>query len=221
MTLNPGLMRADRNDWGTPAHVFGALHREFRFTLDGAANMDGSNALLRRWCGDVDHADWRRERVYCNPPYGRAQRAFVDRARTAALAVLLLPARPDTRTWHEAIFPFAREVRFVQGRLRFRGAAHPAPFPSCVVVWRGDRDRQGPLRVGTMDFRERIRGRRVCGDADCWPGTFGPFRSGMGSGRSRTFASGWRMSYGMARDRGGRGRASRGGGVNPVRLTLR
>ena len=37
-------------------------------------------------------------------------------------------------------------------RIRFEGAAHPAPFPSCVAVWRGHR--QGPLRVGTMTFRE-------------------------------------------------------------------
>ena len=153
MTLNPALMRADRDDWRTPAHVFDALHREFRFTLDGAACADGRDALLPRWSGDVDRADWRFERVYCNPPYGRAQRAFVDRARTAALAVLLLPARTDTRTWHEGIFPVAREVRFVQGRIRFQGAAHPAPFPSCVVVFQCG-TRRGPIRVRPVAFRE-------------------------------------------------------------------
>ena len=153
MTLNPAMMRSDRDDWRTPAHVFQALDDEFRFTLDGAAYSDGSNALLPRWCGDVARADWRGERVYCNPPYGRAQRAFVDKAPDADVAVLLLPVRPDTRTWHEGILPVASELRFVVGRIRFEGAAHPAPFPSCVAVWRGSH-RQGPLRVGTMDFRE-------------------------------------------------------------------
>lgn len=30
------------------------------------------------------------------------------------------------------------EIRFVRGRLRFGGAANPAPFPSMVVVFRGE-----------------------------------------------------------------------------------
>ena len=152
--MNPALLRSDRSDWRTPAHVFAALHGEFAFTLDGAAYPDGRDALLPRWCGDVARAHWRGERVYCNPPYGRAQRAFVDKAPEAALAVLLLPARPDTRSWHEGIFPTASEIRFVRGRIRFVGAAQTAPFPSAVVIWRGGA-RHGPLRTGTMDFRER------------------------------------------------------------------
>lgn len=153
MTLHPAMMRSDRDDWRTPAHVFDALHGEFHFTLDGATYPDGRDALLPRWGGAVERADWRGERVYCNPPYGKQARAFVDRAPEADVAVLLLPARPDTRTWHEGIFPVAREVRFIKGRIRFAGAAHPAPFPSAVVVWRGA-DRQGPIACGTMAFRE-------------------------------------------------------------------
>lgn len=152
--MNPALMSTDRDDWRTPAHVFQALDSEFKFTLDGAAYPDGRDALLPRWCSDVEREDWRGERVYCNPPYGNAIRAFADRAPDADVAVLLLPARPDTRTWHEAIFPVADEIRFVRGRLRFEGADTSAPFPSCVAIWHGSR-RGGACTLGTMDFRQR------------------------------------------------------------------
>lgn len=51
---------------------------------------------------------------------------------------MLLPARTDTRWFHEFIYGKA-EIRFVRGRLKFGNATNSAPFPSMVVVWRGDR----------------------------------------------------------------------------------
>lgn len=50
---------------------------------------------------------------------------------------MLLPARTDTRWFHEFIYGKA-EIRFVRGRLKFGNATNSAPFPSMVVVWRGD-----------------------------------------------------------------------------------
>ena len=79
--------------------------------------------------------------VWCNPPYGRQIGKWVERAALAAKAgavvVMLLPARTDTKWFHEYIYGKA-EIRFVRGRLRFGGAANPAPFPSMVVVFRGE-----------------------------------------------------------------------------------
>jgi site-specific DNA-methyltransferase (adenine-specific) len=34
----------------------------------------------------------------------------------------------------------ADEIRFIKGRLKFDNAKHSAPFPSCVVVFRGKRN---------------------------------------------------------------------------------
>lgn len=48
--------------------------------------------------------------------------------------VALLPARTDTRWWHDCVMK-AKEIRFIKGRLRFDGHKHNAPFPSAVVVW--------------------------------------------------------------------------------------
>ena len=50
--------------------------------------------------------------------------------------VMLVPARTDTRWWHEYVKPYAAEIVCLRGRLRFGNSIHPAPFPSAVVVFR-------------------------------------------------------------------------------------
>ena len=50
------------------------------------------------------------------------------------IAVMLLPARTDTRAFHEFIYHKA-EVRFIKGRLHFGGSKNSAPFPSMIVVF--------------------------------------------------------------------------------------
>lgn len=50
------------------------------------------------------------------------------------IAVMLIPARTDTRVFHEYIYGKA-EIRFLRGRLKFGRAKYNAPFPSMVVVF--------------------------------------------------------------------------------------
>ena len=47
---------------------------------------------------------------------------------------MLIPARTDTRAFHEYIYHKA-EIRFIRGRLKFGGAKNSAPCPSMVVVF--------------------------------------------------------------------------------------
>lgn len=50
---------------------------------------------------------------------------------------MLLPARTDTRWFHDYIYNNQRaEIRFIKGRLKFGGSKNSAPFPSMVVVFR-------------------------------------------------------------------------------------
>ena len=58
------------------------------------------------------------------------------RRKTAAggFVVMLLPARTDTRWFHDYIYHKA-EVRFIRGRLKFGGCKNSAPFPSMVVIF--------------------------------------------------------------------------------------
>ena len=49
---------------------------------------------------------------------------------------MLLPARTDTKWFHNYIVTQRYEIRFVRGRLKFGGAKNSAPFLSMVVVFR-------------------------------------------------------------------------------------
>lgn len=79
----------------------------------------------------------RRGLWWMNPPYGREIGAWVRYAkiwRFEESGVCLLPARTDTRWWHNNI-PHASQVVFIKGRLKFGEAINSAPFPSEFVVF--------------------------------------------------------------------------------------
>jgi site-specific DNA-methyltransferase (adenine-specific) len=48
---------------------------------------------------------------------------------------MLIPARTDTKYFHEYIYNKA-EIRFLKGRLKFGGHSNSAPFPSMVVIYK-------------------------------------------------------------------------------------
>ena len=52
--------------------------------------------------------------------------------------VMLIPARTDTKYWHEFVMK-ANDLLFVKGRLKFGNGENSAPFPSAVVVFDGTR----------------------------------------------------------------------------------
>lgn len=60
-------------------------------------------------------------------------------SKNGATVVMLLPARTDTKWFHDYIYGKA-EIRFVRGRLKFGG--NSAPFLSMVVVFSPERVRQ-------------------------------------------------------------------------------
>ncbi len=115
--------------WATPRAVYESLDAEFGFDFDPCpldGEVDGRSTLF---------SEWRGKRVFCNPPYGPEITKFLERAHEAELAVFLIPARTDTRWFHDIVLPKAREIRFIKGRLKFGDAKNSAPFPSMVVVF--------------------------------------------------------------------------------------
>jgi site-specific DNA-methyltransferase (adenine-specific) len=116
-------------EWPTPKSVYAELDKEFGFTFDPCplgGDVDGTARLLNNWNG---------HRVFCNPPYGPSVRGFLECWRDAELAVYLIPARTDTRWFHDICLPFATEIRFIKGRLKFGDAKNSAPFPSMLVIF--------------------------------------------------------------------------------------
>lgn len=136
--ISDALFSSERMDWETPSALFDKLNEEFVFTLDPCASKH--NHKCEKYYTITDNGlskDWGNERVFCNPPYGRSIYYWVKKcAAHTGLCVMLIPARTDTKWFHEFIYQKPNvEIRFIMGRIRFVGAKHPAPFPSMIVVF--------------------------------------------------------------------------------------
>lgn len=125
--------------WETPQDFFDKLNSEFNFTLDPCATP--KTAKCKKYYTKEDDGlkqDWTGERVFCNPPYGTAIKNWVKKcSEEKALVVMLIPARTDTRYFHDYIYDKA-EIRFIKGRLKFGGKqkrSGSAPFPSMIVIF--------------------------------------------------------------------------------------
>jgi DNA N-6-adenine-methyltransferase (Dam) len=90
-------------------------HADYGFTLDGAS--EPRNGLLPLSSTAEEPIDWKGHRVFCNPPWSNI-RPFVELAVLADLAVLLVPARTNSRWFHRAL-DLGAEVRFFAGRPSF------------------------------------------------------------------------------------------------------
>ena len=136
MTVNIGLMTSNTDEWATPQDLFDQLDEEYHFTLDPCCTEE--NKKCRRYFTKKDNGllqDWGGQVVFCNPPYGKEIGKWVKKASEEnALTVLLLPARTDTKWFHDYIYNKA-DIVFLKGRLKFGNAKNSAPFPSMVVVF--------------------------------------------------------------------------------------
>ena len=140
--MNKEVMFSSATDnWATPQDFFDKLNAEFHFDLDVCADESNhkcdkyytkqQDGLTMPWKGIV----------WCNPPYGREIGLWVRRALFAsvggATVVMLIPARTDTKWFHDYIYKRENvEVRFVKGRLKFGNSKNSAPFPSMIVVFK-------------------------------------------------------------------------------------
>lgn len=138
--MNADVMFSSKTDlWETPQTFFDELDREFHFTLDVCALAENAKCA-EYYTPEMDGLTRKRGGVvWCNPPYGREIGKWVQRgldaSRDGATVVMLLPARTDTKWFHECIYGEA-EIRFVKGRLKFGGSKNSAPFPSMVAIFR-------------------------------------------------------------------------------------
>jgi site-specific DNA-methyltransferase (adenine-specific) len=97
-------------------------------------------------------ASWGGEIVFCNPPYSKKEKgktgqedwiekAYKESSENGATVVMLIPARTDTKAFHDYILGKAQEIRFIKGRLKFeidrKENKAAAPFPSMIVVFGG------------------------------------------------------------------------------------
>ena len=124
--------------WSTPKWLFDKLNAQYCFNLDVCATPE--NALCAKYfTKDQDglKQEWTGS-VWMNPPYGRGIGAWVKKAYDSAMSdrcvcVCLLPARTDTKWFHD--YCTKGRIEFIKGRLKFGNAKNSAPFPSMIVVF--------------------------------------------------------------------------------------
>ena len=137
MKMNSGMFTSATDEWATPQDFFDELNKEFDLQLDVCADLQNTKCMLY-FDKRVDglSKNWDGYRCWMNPPYGREIGKWVKKAsESKGLVVCLLPARTDTKWFHDYIYGKA-EIRFVKGRLKFGGSKNSAPFPSMVVIFR-------------------------------------------------------------------------------------
>lgn len=144
MTFTTGLRSSLTDEWATPQYLFDELDKEFHFDVDVCANRSNhkcpvyfdknTDGLSMAWGGYRS--------VWCNPPYGKQIGKWIKKAyESGTQVVMLLPARTDTKWFHDYIYGKA-EIRFIRGRIKFGNSTGGAPFPSMIVIYRRNNAQQ-------------------------------------------------------------------------------
>lgn len=164
--MNTEVMFSSKsNERATPQKFYDKLNDQYNFNLDSACNHincktmiwiyadDWRDGLLESWSIIEPYAIpklmylWfnsdQRSRVWCNPPYWRDLKHWVKKASEEIkqpycdLIVMLIPARTDTKYFHEYIYNKENvEIQFIKWRLKFWWSKNPAPFPSMLVIFK-------------------------------------------------------------------------------------
>jgi len=138
---------SENQKWATPQKFFDRLNEAFDFKLDPCCVKETAkckiyytpkeNGLIQDW--------YKIGNSFVNPPFSRELCLWVkkcyEESQKGITVVLLIPARPDTKYWHDYIFK--GKILFVKGRLKFVDAERNTPvnkqtsafFPSAVVVF--------------------------------------------------------------------------------------
>lgn len=139
MAISEALYSSKTELWETPQDLFDALNAEFEFSLDVCA-LPQNAKCKKYYTPEQDGLSLPWEGVcWCNPPYGRKVGKWIEKAHEACLqgntVVMLLPARTDTKWFHDYIWRKRVEIRFIKGRLKFGGSKNAAPFPSMICIF--------------------------------------------------------------------------------------
>jgi len=140
LAIQKALISSKTNEWATPQDFFDELNNEFGFTLD-PCSTDENCKCLKHYTLDNDGLtkDWSNDVVFVNPPFGGNTADWIRKAllesKNGSLVVCLIVSSTDRSYWHDYIFPYAAQIRFVRGRLKFNQSPTTAPFASAVVVF--------------------------------------------------------------------------------------
>ena len=111
---NRNLKHSD--NWQTPQDLYNKLNNEFNFDFDPCPLHSSFNGLLINW----------KQSNFINPPYSKElKKDFVlkaiEQSKQGKVCVLLLPVSTSTKLFHNYNLPNAKEIRFLEKRVKFLG----------------------------------------------------------------------------------------------------
>ena len=139
--MNTELMFSSAKcEWSTPQDLFDKINEWYEFNLDVCA-LPENTKCKDYFTPEIDglKQDWK-DVCWMNPPYGREIGKWIKKAYEESKSemvkgvVCLLPARTDTRWFHD--YCVKGEIEFIKGRLKFGGCKNNAPFPNMIVVFK-------------------------------------------------------------------------------------
>jgi len=161
------LMTSNYQDWATPQTLVNWLEDEFDIWFDWDVCASNDTAKCLKWYTAEDNAlakNWSNT-CWMNPPYSE-QKTWIDKAIEAtqdgdAEVWALIPARTDTKLFHDIIMPNARDIYFIKGRIKFTRSNRIddtcSTHPSMLVVFSEPiRQRRG-AKMHTLDVPIAIR----------------------------------------------------------------
>lgn len=150
--MNKSLLSSNNQKYETPQPLFDSLNSMFHFDIDVCATYENTKCQ-RYYTPEIDglKQPWHNHKTcWCNPPY-RETLKWIEKAYQESLlgatVVCLIAARTDTRYFQDYIFPYAKAICFIRGRLRFSGEKNPATFPSAIVVFSSEQLDQEKVKV--------------------------------------------------------------------------
>jgi phage N-6-adenine-methyltransferase len=171
--VGSGMLTSLKQDWGTPEAFIDAVEKEFRFGFDLDACAHSGNNKCFRYFTEEDDAliqNWDASYVWCNPPY-RGVKNWIKKAiyetqvkKYASEVWMLIPARTDTKWFHDLVMAQASDIYFVKGRLNFdmkRNQKHvkgSSPFPSMLCRFTMLNNGTRTARCHSLDLGTKARG---------------------------------------------------------------
>ena len=162
---NNVLYSSDSILWGTDPELFKLLNSTFQFQLDPASNHQ--NHLCPNYFTEEDDGlaqDWHPyRRIWLNPPFGKTISLWMKKAyeesQKGCLVVCLVPARVDTRWWHDWVKDKAY-VQYPKGRLKYLkysdgsgDQSGGAPFASAIVIYGPDLELRKNLSANPIEYK--------------------------------------------------------------------
>jgi site-specific DNA-methyltransferase (adenine-specific) len=129
------------DNWATPKELYDKLNDEFDFDYDPCPLFSTFDGLT---------FDWEKSN-FINPPYSKKlKEAFVlkaiEESKKGKLCVMLLPVSTSTKLFHQHILPNAKEIRFLEKRVKFLGTntkgeyvTDKAPMHDSMIVVFGEK----------------------------------------------------------------------------------